>query len=142
MHSKVLSLNCWPHEARKVEQDEENVHDATGREADRSFVHHAASLAQGRKDSPARNPAGRTHRLGLARYRYRTREKSEGTAEAGAEAEEGWCQMRVAIYARVSTTNNGQDPTMQTRELKEYIERRGWKLAGEYVDVGISGSKE
>src|SRR6266566_51905 len=49
--------------------------------------------------------------------------------------------MRVAIYARVSA-NNGQDPTMQTRELKEYIERRGWKLAGEYVDVGISGSQE
>jgi DNA invertase Pin-like site-specific DNA recombinase len=50
--------------------------------------------------------------------------------------------MRVAIYARVSTANNGQDPTMQTRELKEYIERRGWQLAGEYVDVGVSGSKE
>src|SRR5215510_13293676 len=31
---------------------------------------------------------------------------------------------------------------MQTRELKEYVERRGWALAGEYVDVGISGSKE
>jgi DNA invertase Pin-like site-specific DNA recombinase len=31
---------------------------------------------------------------------------------------------------------------MQTRELKEYIERRGWQLAGEYVDIGISGTKE
>ena len=50
--------------------------------------------------------------------------------------------MRVAIYARVSTANNGQDPTMQTRELREYCERRGWKIANEYVDVGISGSKE
>ncbi len=50
--------------------------------------------------------------------------------------------MRVAIYARVSTANNGQDPTMQTRELREYAERRGWKLAGEYVDIGISGTKE
>jgi len=50
--------------------------------------------------------------------------------------------MRVAIYARVSTANNGQDPTMQTRELREYIDRRGWQLASEYVDVGISGSKE
>src|SRR6266446_335584 len=50
--------------------------------------------------------------------------------------------MRVAIYARVSTANNGQDPTMQTRELREYAERRGWTVAGEYVDVGISGSKE
>jgi DNA invertase Pin-like site-specific DNA recombinase len=31
---------------------------------------------------------------------------------------------------------------MQTRELKEYVERRGWTLAGEYVDIGISGTKE
>ncbi len=50
--------------------------------------------------------------------------------------------MRVAIYARVSTANSGQDPTMQTRELREYAERRGWTVAGEYVDVGISGTKE
>ena len=50
--------------------------------------------------------------------------------------------MRVAIYARVSTANNGQDPTMQTRELREYAERRGWTVAAEYVDTGISGTKE
>src|SRR5215471_16351236 len=50
--------------------------------------------------------------------------------------------MKVAIYARVSTANNGQDPTMQTRELREYCERRGWNVAGEYVDLGISGTKE
>jgi DNA invertase Pin-like site-specific DNA recombinase len=50
--------------------------------------------------------------------------------------------MRVAIYARVSTANNGQDPTMQTRELREYAERRGWTVAGEYVDTGISGTKD
>ena len=50
--------------------------------------------------------------------------------------------MRAAIYARVSTANNGQDPTMQTRELQEYCERRGWTVAGEYVDIGISGTKE
>jgi DNA invertase Pin-like site-specific DNA recombinase len=50
--------------------------------------------------------------------------------------------MRVAIYARVSTTGNGQSPEMQVRELREYCERRGWQFAGEYVDVGVSGSKE
>jgi DNA invertase Pin-like site-specific DNA recombinase len=50
--------------------------------------------------------------------------------------------MRVAIYARVSTANNGQDPTMQTREIREYAERRGWTVTGEYVDSGISGTKE
>src|SRR5215471_2118588 len=50
--------------------------------------------------------------------------------------------IRAALYARVSTANNGQDPSLQTRELREYCERRGWQLAGEYVDVGISGAKE
>ena len=49
--------------------------------------------------------------------------------------------MRAAIYARVSTANNGQDPRVQTRELGEFCERRGWTLE-EYVDVGISGTKE
>ena len=49
---------------------------------------------------------------------------------------------RVAIYARVSTTNHGQDVTMQTRELREHCERRGWKIAAEYVDAGISGAKD
>src|ERR1700675_1641878 len=50
--------------------------------------------------------------------------------------------MKVAIYARVSTANNGQDPTMQTRELREYAERRGWAVFAEYVDIGVSGTKE
>ncbi len=49
---------------------------------------------------------------------------------------------RAAIYARVSTANNGQDPTMQARELREYCERRGWKVGGEYVDEGFSGTKD
>jgi DNA invertase Pin-like site-specific DNA recombinase len=50
--------------------------------------------------------------------------------------------LRCAIYARVSTANNGQDPTMQTRELREYAERRGWTIAGEYVDIGHHGHIE
>ena len=49
--------------------------------------------------------------------------------------------MRAAIYARVST-NNGQDPHMQIRELKEYCKRRGWDVEGEYVDAGVSGAKK
>lgn len=49
--------------------------------------------------------------------------------------------MRIAIYARVST-NNGQDPEMQLRELREYSQRRGWEIIHEYVDVGISGTRE
>jgi len=31
---------------------------------------------------------------------------------------------------------------MQTGELQEYCERRGWTVTDQYVDVGISGSKE
>src|ERR1700733_1827350 len=49
--------------------------------------------------------------------------------------------MRAAIYARVST-NNGQDPQMQTRELQEYCVRRGLEITGEYGDAGVSGAKE
>lgn len=48
---------------------------------------------------------------------------------------------RVALYARVSTLN-GQDPEMQLSELREYASRRGWSITREYVDNGVSGSKE
>jgi len=48
---------------------------------------------------------------------------------------------RAAIYARVST-HKGQNPEMQLDEVREYCRRRGWKILGEYVDEGISGSKE
>jgi DNA invertase Pin-like site-specific DNA recombinase len=50
--------------------------------------------------------------------------------------------VRAAVYARVSTANSGQDPSMQTREICEYCERRGWKVASEYIDEGISGAKD
>lgn len=47
-----------------------------------------------------------------------------------------------AAYARVSTLNSGQDPTMQTRELREFCERRGWEIFDCYVDNGVSGKKD
>jgi DNA invertase Pin-like site-specific DNA recombinase len=50
--------------------------------------------------------------------------------------------MRAAIYARVSKANNGQNPEMQLGEAREYCQRRGWEIAGEYVDPGICGAKE
>jgi site-specific DNA recombinase len=50
--------------------------------------------------------------------------------------------IRAAIYARVSTINAGQDPGMQTRELKEYCQRRGWEIHYTYVDNGYSGRKD
>ena len=47
--------------------------------------------------------------------------------------------MKAAIYARVSTVD--QKCEMQLRELREYCIRRGWEIAGEYVDTGWSGTK-
>jgi DNA invertase Pin-like site-specific DNA recombinase len=49
---------------------------------------------------------------------------------------------RVAIYARVSTINHGQDVSLQTRELRQFAEARGWTVAGEYIDAGVSGAKD
>ena len=50
--------------------------------------------------------------------------------------------IRVAIYARVSTTSHGQDVGLQTRELRQFAEARGWTVVGEYVDEGVSGAKD
>jgi DNA invertase Pin-like site-specific DNA recombinase len=40
------------------------------------------------------------------------------------------------------STNNGQDPEVQLRELREYCQRRGFEITEEFVDKGISGSRE
>ena len=47
--------------------------------------------------------------------------------------------LKAAIYARVSTQD--QNCEMQVRELREYAARRGWAIAGEYIDTGWSGAK-
>jgi DNA invertase Pin-like site-specific DNA recombinase len=46
--------------------------------------------------------------------------------------------MKAAIYARVSTAD--QHNAIQIRELTDYVQRRGWELAGTYQDQ-ISGAK-
>jgi putative DNA-invertase from lambdoid prophage Rac len=46
--------------------------------------------------------------------------------------------MKAAIYARVSTTD--QTNAIQISELEEYVERRGWQVAGIYQDQ-MSGAK-
>ena len=48
-------------------------------------------------------------------------------------------QIRAAIYARVSTTDQNCD--LQLTELRAYAGRHGWQIAGEYVDTGWSGTK-
>lgn len=47
-----------------------------------------------------------------------------------------------AVYSRVSTVGHGQDPAMQTRELVEYCQRRGWEIYDCYVDNGVSGKRD
>jgi putative DNA-invertase from lambdoid prophage Rac len=47
--------------------------------------------------------------------------------------------VRAALYARVSTAD--QVCEMQLGELREYLARRGWDAASEYVDTGVSGAK-
>jgi putative DNA-invertase from lambdoid prophage Rac len=49
--------------------------------------------------------------------------------------------MNIAIYARVSTNNKGQDVDMQLIDMRKSIESKGWGLFKEYVDRGVSGSK-
>ena len=49
---------------------------------------------------------------------------------------------RVALYARVSTKNHAQDPETQLIALREYAKARDLEVFNEYVDVGISGSKD
>ncbi len=49
--------------------------------------------------------------------------------------------LRVALYARVSTKHNGQDPETQLMALREYAKARKLEVFSEYTDVGISGSK-
>lgn len=49
---------------------------------------------------------------------------------------------RVALYARCSTHDKGQDPELQLSPLREYCQRRGLTITGEYIDNGVSGSKD
>ena len=47
---------------------------------------------------------------------------------------------RIAIYARVSTTD--QSTESQLLDLRRYVSDRGWTIFKEYVDEGISGTKD
>ena len=49
-------------------------------------------------------------------------------------------QLRAAIYCRVSTTD--QSTEMQATMLREYADRRGWQITDEYIDEGVSGTKD
>ncbi len=50
--------------------------------------------------------------------------------------------MKTALYARVSTTNKGQDTELQLRDLRTYAQARNLEVHKEYIDNGISGRKD
>jgi DNA invertase Pin-like site-specific DNA recombinase len=43
-------------------------------------------------------------------------------------------KLRAAIYARVSTTDKGQDPENQLQELRRWCKQQGYTVFAEYVD--------
>lgn len=49
-----------------------------------------------------------------------------------------------AIYARVSTTDKGQDTENQLHQLREYCARSGWRISKEYIDhvSGKTGERD
>ena len=52
--------------------------------------------------------------------------------------------LKVALYSRVSTRNNGQDTENQLRELRRYCRAQGWRIYDEYIDhaSGKRGDRE
>jgi DNA invertase Pin-like site-specific DNA recombinase len=42
--------------------------------------------------------------------------------------------MKIALYARVSTKDKGQDTENQLQQLRDFCQRQGWDIAHEYVD--------
>jgi DNA invertase Pin-like site-specific DNA recombinase len=53
--------------------------------------------------------------------------------------------MRIALYARVSTKDKGQDYENQLRDLRAFVTRKasdGWALAQEYLDKASGKSAE
>lgn len=50
--------------------------------------------------------------------------------------------MNVALYARVSKLHTHQDPEVQLRDLRLWCSMQGHTIVDEYVDHGVSGTKE
>jgi DNA invertase Pin-like site-specific DNA recombinase len=52
--------------------------------------------------------------------------------------------MRIALYSRVSTTDKGQDPENQLRQLRAWCASAGHEIAHEYIDKesGRKGTNE
>lgn len=49
---------------------------------------------------------------------------------------------RVALYARVSTMDKGQDPETQLIQLRAYAQNRNFEIIGEFVDYASGTTEE
>ena len=58
-------------------------------------------------------------------------------------AESSWSTEapRVAVYLRCEAQNE-EYTAVQLAEIQQYLEERGWELAGTYVDNGYSGNSD
>src|SRR5437879_12175936 len=52
--------------------------------------------------------------------------------------------MKIALYARVSTKDKGQDTENQLVQLREFVTKQGWQITREYVDreTGATSDRE
>ena len=49
---------------------------------------------------------------------------------------------RVALYARVSTLDKGQDPETQLGQLRDYAQRRNFDVIGEFIDYASGTTQD
>src|SRR5579859_3975748 len=50
--------------------------------------------------------------------------------------------MKIALYARVSTKDKGQETENQLVQLREFAAKQGWQIAREYIDRETGGASD
>jgi len=50
--------------------------------------------------------------------------------------------MKIALYARVSTKDKGQDTENQLVQLREFAAKQGWQVMREYIDHETGGTSD
>src|SRR5437667_5871022 len=50
--------------------------------------------------------------------------------------------MKIALYARVSTKDKGQDTENQLVQLREFAAKQGWQVTHEYIDRETGGTSD
>jgi DNA invertase Pin-like site-specific DNA recombinase len=50
--------------------------------------------------------------------------------------------MKIALYARVSTKDKGQDTENQLVQLREFAAKQGWQITREYIDRETGGTSD